>query len=233
MIRENNSIIDFIDKNKDNGLLPDFFNRCYEKLKDLNKLEEKFTYGAIFLIMLHLIFSRENITSLEVGPISIKDISIVPIAIPVILTYILFNLYVINKQKKGVINALRIYSYIFYRQDYTSEHLKENRLNNVTRLFLPFTFSTEISSILEDKPSILTSFVGFILLLPIILIGFLPYYFLIKMLLIVHSEYYSSTLGFYSFWISIWLFLVMMFYLITTAISENKKDKDFIKNIKK
>ena len=100
MIRENNSIIDFIDKNKDTGLLPDFFNKCYEKLKDLNKLEEKFTIGVVFLIVVHLIFSKENINSLEVGPISIKDVSIVPIAIPVLLTYILFNLYVINKQNK-------------------------------------------------------------------------------------------------------------------------------------
>lgn len=230
MIRENNSIIDFIDKNKDTGLLPDFFNKCYEKLKDLNKLEEKFTIGVVFLIVVHLIFSKENINSLEVGPISIKDVSIVPIAIPVLLTYILFNLYVINKQKKEVINALRIYSYIFFRQEYTSEHLKENRLNKITRLFLPYTFSTEVSSILEDKPNAFTSLIGFILLLPLMLIGLLPYYFLLRMLMTVYNEYYCMNLGFYSFWISIWLFLIMIFYLITTAISENKKDKDFIKN---
>jgi hypothetical protein len=231
MFGENNSIIDFIDKNKDNPLLHDFFNRCYEKLKDLNKLEQRFTYGVVFFIMLHLIFSKENITSLEVGPIAIKDVSIIPIAIPVILTCLLFNLFAINKQKKVVVNALRIYSYIFYRQEYTSEDLKENRLNNVTRLFLPFTFWTEASSILENKPNILSSFIGFILLLPIILIGLSPYYFLIRMLFIVHSEYCSTKLGFFSFWICIWLFLVMMFYFITTAISENKKDKDFMKNI--
>jgi hypothetical protein len=229
MIRENNSIIDFIDKNKDTGLLPDFFNKCYEKLKDLNKIEEKFSIGVVFLIVVHLIFSKENINSLEVGPISIKDVSIVPITIPVLLTYILFNLYVINKQKKDVI-ALRIYSYIFFRQEYTSEHLKENRLNKITRLFLPYTFSTEVSSILEDKPNAFTSLIGFILLLPLMLIGLLPYYFLLRMLMAVYNEYYFTNLGFYSFWISIWLFLIMIFYLITTAISENKKDKDFIKN---
>jgi hypothetical protein len=217
MIRENNSIIDFIDKNKDTGLLPDFFNKCYEKLKDLNKIEEKFSIGVVFLIVVHLIFSKENINSLEVGPISIKDVSIVPITIPVLLTYILFNLYVINKQKKDVINALRIYSYIFFRQEYT-------------RLFLPYTFSTEVSSILEDKPNAFTSLIGFILLLPLMLIGLLPYYFLLRMLMAVYNEYYFTNLGFYSFWISIWLFLIMIFYLITTAISENKKDKDFIKN---
>jgi uncharacterized membrane protein len=231
MIRENSSIIDFIDENKENELLPDFFNKCYDKLKDLNKLEEKFNYSMIFVIMLHLIFTKENISSLDFGPINIKDVSIIPIIIPVILTYVLFNLYVINKQKKKVTNALKIYSYTFYRQEYTREHLKENILNNVTRLFLPFTFSTEISSILENKPNVLTAFIGFVLLLPLVLIGLLPYFFLTKMLLIIHNEYYCTTLGFYSFWICIWMFLVMMFYLITSAIAENKKDKDFIKSI--
>jgi hypothetical protein len=227
MVRKNDLIIKFISENETNELLPAYFDKCYENLKDLNKSEEKFTVGLVLLVFLHIVFSKDSISSLNIGPISVKDISIIPKLLPILTTYVLFNMYAIEKHKANVLNAIKIYSYTFYKQDYKSEHLKKMRTTFITKLYLPFSFSVVISSLLDEKPSLIKSIMGFIILLPTIVLGLLPFYFLYQMLKTIFYKYYDDSLGFYSFWVSLWVFILIMFYIISETISENKADKNF------
>lgn len=85
-----------------------------------------------------------------------------------------------------------------------------------------------VTSLLAEKPSKLTSFIGFIIVLPTIALGILPFAFLYKMLESIFNKYYDDTLGFISFWLSIWVFVLTVFYVIIKAINESNDEKKLL-----
>ncbi len=233
MIRQNDIIIKFIEANQNNGLLADYFQKCYENLKELNKSSEKYSLALILVIFVYLFFGSTSIESFEIGPLKINDISVIPKILPVIVLYVLFSLYVIERQKTDLQNALKIYSYTVHKQLYSKEYLKEHRITFITRLFLPYSPSNMISSITNEKFSKKHSIIGLIVLFPILFIGFSPYFFLIFMLYDIYLNYYNDLLGIVSFWISIWVFIILIFYLTSQFITDKKADQEFSKNYDK
>lgn len=229
MIKKTETIANFISDNQTNEFLPSYFDKLYENLKDLNNRSEKYTIGLILIIFLHLIFGQNTIESFSIGPINIKDISIIPKVLPILIIYAIFNLYSIQHQKNDLINALKVHSFTFFKQKYTSEDLKNNnKLTYITRLFLPYSFSNMVTSLLTEKPSKLTSAIGFIILLPTIALGLLPFAFLYQMLESIFNKYYNDTLGFISFWLSIWVFVLTIFYIVINAINESNEEKKLL-----
>lgn len=136
MLKKTQTIANFISDNQTNEFLSSYFDKLYENLKELNKRSEKFTIGLILIIFLHLIFGQNTIESFSIGPINIKDISIIPKVLPILIIYTIFNLYLIEHQKNDLINALKVQSFTFFKQKYTGEDLKNNnQLTYITRLF--------------------------------------------------------------------------------------------------
>ena len=85
-----------------------------------------------------------------------------------------------------------------------------------------------VTSLLTEKPSKLTSAIGFIILLPTIALGLLPFAFLYQMLESIFNKYYNDTLGFISFWLSIWVFVLTIFYIVINAINESNEEKKLL-----
>jgi hypothetical protein len=229
MSNKQETISNFIIQNATNELLPDYFNKCYENLKDLNKRSEKFSIAYILLFLLHLAFKENSIGSFSVGPVNINDVSVIPKLLPIATIYILFNMNIIENQKKDLIKVIKTLSYTLYKQDFRMEDLKSNRFPLMTRLLLPFSISTMINAMFERKPSVTKSIISILLIVPFFIIILMPFYFLYQMLLNVYDNYYCDTLGFLSFWISIWFFIATLFYGISTGMEDNKEESEFLK----
>jgi hypothetical protein len=112
--------------------------------------------------------------------------------------------------------------YVFlsiYKQDIDVKELENNRNNLFTRVILPFAYTTELSRLANFKGNILIAIIGFILLLPLPLLYILPFYLEYYMLHDVHTRFYTDTLGKISFWISLWLCAVTIFYFILLSVN--------------
>ena len=92
-------ILKFIVDNNDNENLLDFYNKIYDKLKEINKRIDKLTAYLIIVVFVFLIASKSSIQSFQVGPISINDITIIVKLLPILFSYLLTDLVVSSRNK--------------------------------------------------------------------------------------------------------------------------------------
>lgn len=215
-------IIKFIITNKANQHLPDFYNKTYDKLKELNKRIDKLTAYLIIVVLVFLITSKSGIQSFQLGPLSINDISIVIKLLPVLFSYLLTDLIVSSEHKGEVLMIVKLISISLYKQDIEPKHIEHHKHNLITRLILPFSYSTELSKLNYEKGPKLQTIFGLILFLPFIALIFLPFYFEFYMLRDIYHHYMNDALGKISFFLSIWIMLIMIHFYINSVIIKKK-----------
>ena len=218
-------ILKFIVDNNDNENLLDFYNKIYDKLKEINKRIDKLTAYLIIVVFVFLIASKSSIQSFQVGPISINDITIIVKLLPILFSYLLTDLVVSSSHKGELFMAVKLISMSLYKQDIDHRHLDHHKHNLITRLVLPFSYSMELSKLNSDKVPVFQAFFGFIIILPFLSLIFLPFYFEFYMLRDIYCNYMTDSLGNVSFYLSIWIMLLMVFYLISTAFRNFKDQK--------
>lgn len=218
-------ILKFITENQNDRLL-DYYDKCYEKLRDLNRQIDKLTLYLIIVVFLYFIASNTTISSLQIGPANISDISLLLKIIPVLFAFILLQIVVISSQKAELFTIVKMIFLANYVQEVNPKHLN-NEYNNVfTRLLLPFSYSTEFLKFNTTKESNLNSCIAALLVLPLLSLLFLPFCIEIYMLQVIWNNYYGQTLGIISFWLSIWIMLYFVYYFITNAIHNYQDNKD-------
>jgi hypothetical protein len=216
-------ILKFIAENQNEKLL-DYYDKCYEKLRDLNQRIDKITLYLIIIVFLYFIASNTTISSLQIGPANISDISLLLKIIPVLFAFLLLQLVVMSSQKGELFTVVKMIFLATYKQEIDHKQFDNDNNNLFTRLLLPFSYSTEILKFNIKKSNILNSCLGALLALPLLSLIFLPFYFEYYMLKVIWNNYYSQTLGKMSFWLSIWITAYVIYYIIVTAI-ENYKDR--------
>ena len=94
--------------------------------------------------------------------------------------------------------------------------LAESKLDNnkFSRAFYPTSFAKTVKNILSEEPNIIESIIGFILLLPILIIGLLPFGVLFLMLNEVFCNEFSNLYGKVSFYVSLWGIALLLFYIV-------------------
>jgi hypothetical protein len=55
-------------KENDNIQLLDFYNKAYDKLKDLNKRIDRISLYLLIIVLLYFLISKSNISSFQIGP---------------------------------------------------------------------------------------------------------------------------------------------------------------------
>jgi hypothetical protein len=216
-------ILKFIAENQNEKLL-DYYDKCYEKLRDLNHRIDKLSLYLIIIVFLYFIASNTTITSFQIGPASISDISLLLKTIPVLFAFLLLQIIVISSQKAELFTVVKMIFLANYKQDVNYKQLDNEHNNVFTRLLLPFSYSTELLKFNVGKPNVFTSCLGAILLLPLLALLFLPFYFEYFMLKVIWKTYYTDALGKASFWLSVWIVAYLLYYVISNAIV-NFKDK--------
>lgn len=216
-------ILKLIEGKNDNFIM-DYSNKIFDNLKDLNGKEEKNSLYAVIIVFLYLILYNSTIESFDIGPITIKDISIVSKILPLVFMYVIFNLKTISSHKKDVLFTIKTLSEIMFNQKSMNEKFKEFGNNFVTRTYLPYTFSNSISKITSEKPHIIESFIGFPLILPVIFVGAVPYAITFLMLIDLYNNNLNDILGYACFGLTIWAFLLMIFYTVLDIFKSNSEN---------
>jgi len=217
-------ILKFITENQNDKLL-DYYDKCYEKLRDLNQQIDKLSLYLIIIVFLYFIASSTTISSLQIGPANISDISLLLKIIPVLFAFILLQIVVISSQKSELFTIVKMIFLANYIQDVNPKHMDNEHNNVFTRLLLPFSYSIEFLKFNTQKSSNLNSCLGALLVLPLLSLLFLPFYFEYYMLKVIWNNYYGQTLGIVSFWLSIWIMLYLIYYLISNAIHNYQDNK--------
>lgn len=191
----------------------------YDKLTELNKRIDKLTGQLILVVFFYLITSKTTIQSFQVGPITINDVSIFGKLLPILFSYLLFDVVVTSGHKTEVFMTVKLISLSLYRQEINHKELELNRHGLFTRLLLPFSYSTELSKLITEKVNIVQALFGFIIFLPVLSLIILPFFLEYYMLKDVYQHYYSDTLGKVSFYLSIWISLLTIYYLVNNAVT--------------
>jgi hypothetical protein len=204
-------LIKFITENQGEPL-QDFYDKMYEKLQLLNKKIDKLTFYLIVIIALYLITSKAGVSSFQIGPITFSDISIIPKLLPILFSAILFDLIITSAHKSEIYTTVKFIFLSIYKQEINAKDLEDGTNSLFTRIFLPFSYTTELSRINSSTGCVLGAFLGILLVLPLFVIVLMPFYFQCYMIYDLFAKYYNDTLGKICFWISIWLSASTIFY---------------------
>lgn len=210
----------FISEN-DPQLVKDYHNKLFDNLKELNAKEEKHVFWLCVVIFLYLISGSMTIQSISLGPVTINDSSAITKILPLVFVYIVYVLHSITGQKKDINLAFEIIT----ANQFNMIGEKDNTVSFLSRIYRPFEYSNSFSHFLRDKPHIIESLIGFIILLPLLAIGLTPYLVSISMLIDLYKNYMNDILGKISFWITLWLFIITIFLIIVNTI-KNYKDEN-------
>lgn len=201
-------ILYFIERLDDNSL-KDYSDKLYESLKDIETKEDKLLFWFVILLILYL-FGNVGIDEVNLIFINIKDFSLVSKISPLIMGYLLFQMVFITSHKKELLLALDVvFEKRFKDKPIIEEKYGFRKL--ISRLFIPFSITNSLSSVFDRKRSIIESFVGFILLLPILLIGLVPTLVYILMIINLYKNYTNDLTGWICFCLSTWIFLIFIY----------------------
>ena len=221
---DNIELTDFL-TNNDESTVSDYSKNLIENLKDLNVKEEKHNLWILIMVFLYLILSNSKIESFSVGPISINDISLIGKILPLIFTYILFSLRTISSQKRETIEALKFLSEKQFNLIPENVVEKQIGIKTIVRLYLPYSFTNSIMKLFKKKPNVIEALFGFPLLLPVLAIASAPYVIIVLMLIDLWQNSMNDFLGKSCFWLTIWLTLIMLFYMIKNVANIVEESK--------
>ena len=210
----------FINTN-DAQTVKDYHDRLFENLKELNEKEEKYVFWQFIVTFLYLFAGNITFSNLSLGPVSVTDATVVVKIIPVIFIYIFYTLHSITVQKKEVTLAFETIS----ASRFSDILNKENPHSFLARIYKPHAFTNSITSLFREKPHIIEAFIGFIILLPLIVIGLAPYFIAGSMLIDLYTNHMTDNLGKLSFWITLWLCFIILFHMVIGGIRNYKEEQ--------
>lgn len=217
-------IIKFIAENPGEPML-DFYDKAYEKLKDLNRRIDRISMYLIALVFIFLVASNATISSFSIGPISITDISLISNIIPVVFSWQLLDLVIISGHKSELHTTVKFIFLAIYKQDVDPKDLETGRFNLFSRIIMPFSYTNEILKFSKGKVSFAMGCLGGLLFLPLILLVLAPFYFEYHMLKEIYQKYYFTLLGKICFYTSLWMMVIVIYYYLNTTILTFRNQK--------
>ena len=206
----------FINAN-DKEFLDLYSKQVLSTLDELYKKEQKYTILLALLLLTFFLLQTSKIENFDIGPITITDIGIIYVFIPIAFIYALFSMYGIVFQIQETETVLNQ----FYRNKLLLNESKLNS-NKFSRAFFPTSFAKTVQKIVSNKHSIIESIIGFFLLLPTLVIGLLPYGVLFLMISEIYSNEFSNWYGKVSFFVSVWGSALMIFYVVSNGLRKNE-----------
>jgi len=215
-------IDEFIHNNTTENL-KEFFNGLIEKLNTTNKRNDKLSLLMGILIIVYFIIDKNIVSSINLGPISINDISLTKLFIPLIFAFVLLVYATLNAHRAMLLQNIKSIGTTLYK-------LQESPLedpyypNSFLRLIMPFSLWEELSSkyIGNGKFGCLTLFM-ILPIFPLILFPFIFEFYAIKALL--QNNWENGIIEKTIIILTIWIILTSIIYyikLLSSSIKENK-----------
>lgn len=220
-------LLKFITENQHNDLndLKDYYDKTYAKLHELNKKIDRTSLYLIVVVLLYFLLARSSVEKFSIGPFEIKDITIISQLLPVLFAYFLFDLVITSNHKTEVYTTVKALFLSFYKQNITIADFDKNRNNFFTRVLLPFSFTTDLSRLFSGKTPIAVGCAGIIIALPTLALYLLPFYFEYYMLRDIYQRYYELPIAKVSFYLTIYINAVIVFYFVKVTITNYQDQK--------
>lgn len=213
MTRES-EILAFTEQAQENIVL-ELYNKAYSNLESLNGKVDKYSNFLILIIILFFVSSNLKIDTLQIGPITIKNTDVITIFLPVLYFSFIYNIMVMAMHKSELYFAVKNLGKKLYKSDYTNPNTHDFQNNFINRVSLPFSYSSFGKQMILKNGGIINALFGIVISIPalimiisLFLIGFL-------MLKDLWMIYYSALLGKFSFWISLWIAICILYTIKT------------------
>ncbi len=201
----------------------DLYNKIYEKVKGLDNRTRNLILYIIIVVFLYVISSKTSFYDLKIGPVSINDNSIITKLFPLLFSYLMFELVTTSIHRSEANKTLEAIFICLYKQ----EKNEQKNLDVLKRISLPYSTWNEVFRV-KVFGRLGCLFYGLLILVPILSIFILAVYFEIILLKDVFIKYYDDTFGKLSFYISIWLTIISIWYFLS-LVKENVKEQNEVK----
>lgn len=208
-------ILKFVEDNQVERIV-EYNNKLYDKIKDLNRRNDRLTLFLIFIVFIYFLTSSQSFSSIQIGPISISDFTIISKLTPLLFAYFLLEFSLLNGHRAEVMKTIKWIHLSLYKQEPNKKDYTEGRYSFFGSLLLPFSRWTEIYKLNDVKP---LGCIGIILLLPMAIFLILPFYFEYISIKFVLEHYWNDWIGKASIILSIWIMLIILYYYIKLAPS--------------
>ncbi|SDY05344.1 hypothetical protein SAMN05444411_1161 [Lutibacter oricola] len=203
--------------------LKDYFNKLIERLNESSKRNDKLSLLMGILIVSYFIIDKNSVSNINLGIISINDMSIAKILIPLIFAFVLLIFATLNAHRAKITKNIKIIGQSLY-------NLKEDPLadsyypNSFLRLIMPFSYLEELNSkyMKNGKFGCLTLFMT-IPLYPIIALPFIFEFIALRKMIL--NDWSNGVFEKIITILTIWIILISIVYyikLLSTSINENK-----------
>jgi hypothetical protein len=217
---KNSEKVDQFITNNDESVIKDYHDKLFENLTVLNERHDKLILWEIGIIILYLFAGNLKIENLNLGPVSITDTSLLVKLIPLVFVYLLYDLNSVSYQKKEILLAFNIITRVRF-----DKLFKEEDSNSyLSRIYKPYAFTNSISNFINEKAKKTEIIFGLLVLIPVILIGFIPFCIIFSMIRDVYTNHMNDLLGKISFFITIWLTVVVAYQRIATVLMNRRKE---------
>jgi hypothetical protein len=220
---KNSEIKDFLSTNDDSNV-SFYLSTIIEKLKDISRENNKIGIFMIVVIFLFYLIENSIARSINIGPISIDDLTAIKVFIPLFFAFLILRYKVINSHKAELIKISKKITEHKFGID--NSNIKPEFTDDFTRSLLPLSLYEEVIK-LNYKGTSFIGCLGTILTIPItIILALVPYFF--ELLWLKEQLYDFLNYNLYekaSFILTIWVLVFSLYYMIHTmsiAIKEAK-----------
>jgi len=212
-----------IDLNPDDKL-SFYLTNLLSKSKEIEKENNMLGIMMLVLILLYYLIENTKAGSLNIGPISIKDVASIISFIPLVFAFLILRYTLINSHKAELIRIVKKFSSKYF--SYENSNIDIAFTDDFTRTLLPISIYEEFNK-LNYKGTSKIGCIGAILTFPLSIgLTVAPYYLeyiwikeLIERYSVLNYIEKISILG------TIWILLLSIYYLIHTMVITVKENK--------
>ena len=210
----------FIENNSDESV-KEFFNLLLVKLDSSNKRNDKLSLLMGLLILLYFLFDEKMVSSISLGPVSITDLNLAKLFIPLVFAFILLIYATLNAHRTDVLRNIRQIGIRLYNIEENGK--QEFYSNTFLQLIMPFSMWEELNSkYLKDGKTVCLTL---LLTLPIFPLIFSPFVFECYALKILFTEKWSVGLMEKVVIVStIWIILSAVIYYVKLFAMKIKEE---------
>jgi hypothetical protein len=215
-------ILDFV-KKSENDRINLFYNSLYEKQKELNRRFNRTSFQLLTIVTIYFIASNYKLQPIQIGPLSLSDLRIILILLPVAFSYFFLELAVISEYRAENYKMLRWITLLLYNPNLKDSELQNPKFFHFTRLVLPFSFWYEIIWGILKKNKRKIHWFTVLIFSPIFLLAVAPFWFEYLAIMNVITHYWDENIAKFSVIASMWLSIIgLYYYLKTIFISDTR-----------
>lgn len=202
-------ILQFITDNQGDRIL-DYFGKCYDKIKELNKRSDQLTIYAIIVVVVYYVSKHSKIDTFQLGSFSMSDLSFFQKVSAPIFAYIFLEWTVLAYHRSDLLKKIKFMSLALYNLKIEVKDLDNNHFNDYIRYILPFNLLMDLPLAFKSNEK---SNAWGLLFLPILIILILPFWALYVMIKNSFQDFPSDLLAIISNIVTIYLIvLICSFY---------------------